>query len=62
MPAPEPRSEIKLLYRRAFEQYGSVALWNMRPVEDPESRRCAGDHPGTPDSWSYGRTAIGRTH
>ncbi len=23
------------LYRRAFEEYGSVALWNMRPIEDP---------------------------
>lgn len=23
------------LYRRAFKDYGSQALWNMRPIEDP---------------------------
>lgn len=23
------------LYRRAFREYGSRALWNMRPIEDP---------------------------
>jgi hypothetical protein len=23
------------LYRRAFAQYGTEALWNMRPIEDP---------------------------
>jgi len=23
------------LYRRAFEFYGSVALWNMRPIDNP---------------------------
>ncbi len=23
------------LYRRAFEEYGARALWNMRPVENP---------------------------
>jgi hypothetical protein len=35
MPAPEPDHQIKLLYRQAFEQYGSVALWNMQAVEEP---------------------------
>jgi hypothetical protein len=23
------------LYRRAFAEYGTKALWNMRPIEDP---------------------------
>jgi hypothetical protein len=23
------------LYRRAFAEYGTRAVWNMRPVEDP---------------------------
>jgi hypothetical protein len=27
--------EIQRLYRQAFKEYGSVALWNMRPVERP---------------------------
>jgi hypothetical protein len=24
------------LYRRAFAEYGARALWNMRPVENPD--------------------------
>ena len=28
-------SEIASLYRRAFAEYGTQALWNMRPLEDP---------------------------
>ena len=31
---PQP-DEITTLYIRAFQQYGSRALWNMRPVDDP---------------------------
>jgi hypothetical protein len=27
--------DFTALYRRAFAQYGTKALWNMRPVEDP---------------------------
>ncbi len=27
--------DLSSLYRRAFKDYGSRALWNMRPVEDP---------------------------
>jgi hypothetical protein len=23
------------LYHRAFQEYGNVALWNMRPVDEP---------------------------
>ena len=35
MNAP-PRSETFVsLYRRAFVEYGTKALWNMRPIEDP---------------------------
>ena len=26
---------LAVLYRRAFDEYGSLALWNMRPVEQP---------------------------
>ncbi len=31
-PAPE---DFATLYRRAFAEYGTQALWNMRPIEDP---------------------------
>ena len=27
--------EIETLYQRAFRDFGSVALWNMRPIESP---------------------------
>jgi hypothetical protein len=27
--------DLGSLYRRAFKDYGSRALWNMRPAEDP---------------------------
>jgi hypothetical protein len=28
-------TEIQTLYREAFRNFGSVALWNMRPVKEP---------------------------
>lgn len=28
-------TQIQTLYRRAFRDFGSVALWNMRPVARP---------------------------
>lgn len=31
---PKPET-FASLYRRAFEQYGAKALWNMRAVEEP---------------------------
>jgi hypothetical protein len=31
---PEPEDFVGL-YRRAFAEYGTQALWNMRPIEDP---------------------------
>ena len=31
---PEPEDFVTL-YRRAFAEYGTQALWNMRPIEDP---------------------------
>ena len=31
----ERSQEIERLYRQAFAEYGTVALWNMRPVEHP---------------------------
>ena len=30
----EPEDFVNL-YRRAFAEYGTKALWNMRPIEDP---------------------------
>jgi len=27
--------QLAILYRRAFAEYGTRALWNMRPVENP---------------------------
>jgi len=33
-PTTEPE-DLGSLYHRAFEDYGSRALWNMRPIEDP---------------------------
>jgi hypothetical protein len=33
----ERTNKIQMLYRTAFEDYGAVALWNMRPVEEPTS-------------------------
>jgi hypothetical protein len=32
---PEPGDNFANLYRRAFAQYRTQALWNMRPIEDP---------------------------
>jgi hypothetical protein len=31
---PEPET-FASLYLRAFAEYGTQALWNMRPIEDP---------------------------
>ncbi len=31
---PEPE-DVANLYRRAFAEYGTQALWNIRPIEDP---------------------------
>lgn len=28
-------AEVVTLYRRAFDEYGTQALWNMRAVEHP---------------------------
>jgi hypothetical protein len=29
------RTNLESLYRRAFTEYGTHALWNKRPVESP---------------------------
>jgi hypothetical protein len=29
------RKEIERLYRQAFAEFGTVALWSMKPVEQP---------------------------
>ena len=33
--ADEEITEIRTLYQRAFRDFGSAALWNMRPVKEP---------------------------
>ncbi|HXM42145.1 MAG TPA: hypothetical protein VN924_12895 [Bryobacteraceae bacterium] len=36
MPPPTIELEdLASLYHRAFKDYGSRALWNMRPIQDP---------------------------
>jgi hypothetical protein len=35
MTGATPLEEIERLYRQAFAEFGSVALWNMRPLERP---------------------------
>ena len=32
---PRHSENFMSLYRRAFAEYGTQALWNMRPIEDP---------------------------
>jgi hypothetical protein len=32
---PEQPEDLATLYRRAFAEYGTRALWNMRPAENP---------------------------
>ncbi len=32
---PEQPEDLLSLYRRAFAEYGTRALWNMRPIEHP---------------------------
>jgi len=32
---PTEPENLSILYRRAFTEYGTRALWNMRPVDDP---------------------------
>jgi hypothetical protein len=34
---PQEPDDFPSLYRRAFAQYGTQALWNMRPIEAPTS-------------------------
>ena len=33
----ERQREIERLYRQAFAEYGTIALWNMRPVVAPKA-------------------------
>ena len=35
MTAPTFPQDLAALYRHAFEAFGAVALWNMRPVATP---------------------------
>jgi hypothetical protein len=33
--ATTPPEDLATLYHRAFAQYGTRALWNLRPVQNP---------------------------
>ena len=33
--SPDQKEDYVSLYRRAFEEYGPRALWNVRKLEDP---------------------------
>jgi len=33
--APAPPEDLTTLYHRAFAEYGTRALWNLRPVQNP---------------------------
>jgi hypothetical protein len=33
--ASPPSTDFVSLYQRAFAEYGTQALWNMRPIEKP---------------------------
>lgn len=30
-----PSEDYRILYRRAFEEFGAMALWNLRRLADP---------------------------
>ena len=32
---PAPQSDFVALYRRAFEEYRALALWNLRAFDEP---------------------------
>jgi hypothetical protein len=32
---PIPVPDFVILYRRAFEEFGTAALWSSKPVSDP---------------------------
>lgn len=34
--AAERKAHLRALYARAFDEYGTRALWNMRRFEEPE--------------------------
>lgn len=38
MKPPELRAEIEHLYRQAFDEFGPIALWNVRRLEHPTPR------------------------
>ena len=35
MDTPDRQQEIEYLYRQAFADYGTIALWSSRPVPNP---------------------------
>lgn len=35
MSGPALKDDYRILYRRAFAEFGVMALWNLRPLTDP---------------------------
>ena len=35
MSETSPAEDYRTLYRRAFEEFGAMALWNLRRISDP---------------------------
>jgi hypothetical protein len=42
MPRPALTTDYRALYRRAFAEFGVVALWNMREVSNPTKEHAQG--------------------
>jgi hypothetical protein len=36
MTGPSLKDDYRVLYRRAFAEFGALALWNSAPVSDPK--------------------------
>lgn len=36
MSEPARTDDYRMLYRRAFDEFGALALWNSAPVADPQ--------------------------
>ncbi len=54
----ERHAEIENLYRQAFAEYGSIALWNLRPAERPTAADALAI---TKALRTHGRTTVGGT-
>ena len=59
---PDPsRKPFHVCIGPPFAEYGTQALWNMRPIEDPTPADALAATKGLADPWRQGRAAPGRT-